>query len=631
MNSMLVKSTLLNFLVFINLLALHAQNPEQMEARLRSQHGFEKLETLTWLANYYEPNELKKAQKYGKEADQIADNLIESDVPNNRAQERIVVEAKLAYARVQYQRESYVSAKRIFNEARSYALQQQYDRGAREAELYLLKLDSLALAGEFKENILKRTFNDIELGSAIANSKKSLATSTELKKARYYEKRGDTLTANRHYQKAANLLRDQGEFEEADKIESKIKTFDQLKHIDSIRAEIVMNPDGATKIIAKKLREDTTGYLVRPALDSNIVKQKQDELAQLQTMAKSLERDQNYEDALAYYKRLTALQRKWEKDSLEQLAIHNLAEREMERLRQQNEIADLNITAIQQEKEAEVRLKNILSAIAVLIGVATFVIFFLYITKRRKHRSLTTAYQDLDQAKGQLEEAERHISKLLEQQVSPEIAETLIADKPQRRKQFVAIMFLDIRGFTPMAEKMDPEELIEYQNNVFGFMIEIIRQRDGNINQFMGDGFMATFGAPVSHGNDARNAFLAAKDILKEIKVLNEERSIPHTTLGIGIHAGDVVTGNVGTESRRQFSVTGNTVIVAARIEQLNKKYHSQLIITEEVNNLLQIGDLAEDPESMEVKVKGRKEPVKILVMEKVATPENTIIKDPSP
>jgi adenylate cyclase len=242
----------------------------------------------------------------------------------------------------------------------------------------------------------------------------------------------------------------------------------------------------------------------------------------------------------------------------------------------------------------------------------------MYLAKIKKHRLLTTAYTDLDTAKGKLEKAEHNISNLLKQQVSPEIALALIQDKPQREEQFVAVMFLDIRGFTPMAEKLNPEQLIQYQNNVFGFMIEIIQRWHGNINQFMGDGFMATFGAPVSHGNDARNAFLAGKEILEELRNKIQKKMIPGTVVGIGIHAGLVVTGNVGTESRKQYSVTGNTVIIAARVEQLNKTYGSQMIITEEVAIHLGNEDLEIIQERHEVKVKGRKMAVNILIVSEV-------------
>ena len=133
----------------------------------------------------------------------------------------------------------------------------------------------------------------------------------------------------------------------------------------------------------------------------------------------------------------------------------------------------------------------------------------------------------------------------------------------------------------------------------------------------MGDGFMATFGAPVSHGNDPRNAYLAGVEIIQEIKARNAANIIPQTMLGIGIHAGFVVTGNVGTESRKQYSVTGNTVIIAARVEQLNKVYGSQMIITEEVYKYLTEKDLDITPERHEVKVKGREKPVNILLVDK--------------
>ena len=90
-------------------------------------------------------------------------------------------------------------------------------------------------------------------------------------------------------------------------------------------------------------------------------------------------------------------------------------------------------------------------------------------------------------------------------------------DKPGE-ELFVCIMFVDIRDFTPMAESLSPEELIKYQNNVFGFMIDVVQKNHGNINQLLGDGFMATFGAPVSKGNDCQNAFQASLEILKGTK-----------------------------------------------------------------------------------------------------------------
>jgi len=173
-------------------------------------------------------------------------------------------------------------------------------------------------------------------------------------------------------------------------------------------------------------------------------------------------------------------------------------------------------------------------------------------------------------------------------------------------------MFLDIRDFTPRAEKLSPEELIAFQNKVFGFMMDIIQKYHGNVNQLLGDGFMATFGAPVSHGNDCQNAFLAAKKIIQELDEHNNSGAIETTNIGIGLHAGYVVTGNVGNDARKQYSVTGNTVIIASRVEQLNKKLNSRLIITEEVYKELD-KSLNIKTDFIEETVKGRMKKVRIL------------------
>jgi len=199
------------------------------------------------------------------------------------------------------------------------------------------------------------------------------------------------------------------------------------------------------------------------------------------------------------------------------------------------------------------------------------------------------------------------------QQISSTIVDVLLENDNEIKSQrnFVCIMFLDIRGFTPFAEKKEPEEIIKYQNNVFGFMIEIINKHNGIINQFLGDGYMATFGAPLSVGNDSQNAVNAALEIIEELKTKNENSEFPQTKIGIGLHSGFVVAGNVGTDIRKQYSISGNTVILASRIEQLNKKYNSQLLISKEVLDKVTIHD-TEIKNHGEIKLKGREEPLEI-------------------
>lgn len=586
-----------------------------LEAKLSGTTGLERLDVLQQLAYEYQQIGDRKARRYGKQANTLADNLIRSNSDFEANEQRLIVTSKLVYADILYDRKSYLEAREIFREALAAAENWSDTEGVGAANAGLADIDSVSLAGGFKENFFNRTLSNIDIGSAISNSASNVSTSSELKLGQIYEKRGDTVTAILHYEKAAELLRKRGDITEAEEVELKIETFREMHRLDSIRSEYFANRDSTTELFAARIREDTTGIIVRPPMNTPLDLENKDQLSSLREMAQRSEAERDYEASLNYYKAYLALQEKYQSDSATRATALSLAESRMEVLRQQNEIADLSIQAIQKEKEAEEDLKNLLMVVAGIVTVGILFVIGMYISRLKKHRQLTVAYADLDKANVQLEEAEEHISTLLKQQVSPEIASALIDKKPQRKRQFVAVMFLDIRGFTPKAEKMDPEELIEYQNSVFGFMIEIIRSRGGNVNQFMGDGFMSTFGAPVSHGNDPRNAFLAAQEILQGMAELNKTGKIPETKVGIGIHAGYVVTGNVGTESRKQYSVTGNTVIIAARVEQLNKDHQSQLIITQEVRDALEPDDVDKSLPTLEVNVKGRKKPVVITVI----------------
>ncbi len=178
---------------------------------------------------------------------------------------------------------------------------------------------------------------------------------------------------------------------------------------------------------------------------------------------------------------------------------------------------------------------------------------------------------------------------LFGQQISPQIAENILNNRDElsgARKE-VCIMFLDIRQFTPFVEQHQPEEVVTYLNKLFSFMIDIVQSHHGVINQFLGDGFMATFGAPVSIGNSSQHATDAAREIVERIKVEYEKGRIPKTQIGIGLHYDEAVTGNIGSSARKQYSITGKVVIMASRIEQLNKKYGTNLLISREVYDQL--------------------------------------------
>lgn len=199
------------------------------------------------------------------------------------------------------------------------------------------------------------------------------------------------------------------------------------------------------------------------------------------------------------------------------------------------------------------------------------------------------------------------VISLFGQQISKKVAENLITNHKEltgvRKK--VSIMFLDLRDFSPFVEKHQPEQVVKYLNTLFSFMIEIIEKKGGIINQFLGDGFMATFGAPVTDESSSQNAVSAAIEIIERLRIENESNRIPFTKIGIGIHYDEAVTGNIGSSIRKQFSITGKVVIVASRIEQLNKTYDTNLLISKEVYHQLVNNDKKIFEELGSAKIKG--------------------------
>jgi len=178
--------------------------------------------------------------------------------------------------------------------------------------------------------------------------------------------------------------------------------------------------------------------------------------------------------------------------------------------------------------------------------------------------------------------AKDEIELLFDQQVSREVSKTLIEGKATKRLE-ATVMFLDIRNFTAFADIHTPDEVIDYQNQFISPVIDIINQHQGVVFQILGDGLMACFGSPVENSLHADMAFQSSLEILKKVKELSDNSMIPTTRIGIGLHSGQVITGNIGNEQRKQFSISGSPVIVASRLEQLNKKFDTELLISQEV------------------------------------------------
>jgi adenylate cyclase len=189
------------------------------------------------------------------------------------------------------------------------------------------------------------------------------------------------------------------------------------------------------------------------------------------------------------------------------------------------------------------------------------------------------------------------IERIFDQQVSKEVADLLLKDGFSSRRDFVSILFLDIRNYSTFAETKSPEDVINFQNTFFSPILRIINQFNGITNQIMGDGLMATFGAPAPNKEHAQQAYEAALSILESVNKLVDKKVIPFTRIGIGIHSGEVVMGNIGNELRKQFSISGTTVVLAARIEQANKEYNTELLISKTTRQ--QIDNKGKDIESI--------------------------------
>jgi adenylate cyclase len=191
------------------------------------------------------------------------------------------------------------------------------------------------------------------------------------------------------------------------------------------------------------------------------------------------------------------------------------------------------------------------------------------------------------------QEKKNEMETLFGQQVSREVSKALIENKGATKRQEATVMFLDIRNFTAFADAHTAEEVVNYQNEFLGPVIDIINQHQGVVFQILGDGLMACFGSPGENVLHADMAFQASIKILKQVEQASAENVIPPTTVGIGLHSGLMVTGNIGNENRKQFSISGTPVIVASRIEQLNKKYGTQLLISGQVHDQIAKGKMA--------------------------------------
>lgn len=196
--------------------------------------------------------------------------------------------------------------------------------------------------------------------------------------------------------------------------------------------------------------------------------------------------------------------------------------------------------------------------------------------------------------------------------VSEIVSEPEVISKGKRQK--VTVLFSDIRGFTQFSEPMDPEELSFFLTEFRRRMVRAIFKYKGSLDKFVGDAVMATFGTPSpseTEGEDSKNAVLAAKSMLDELKQWNKERVAEGLTdikIGIGIHTGEVFCGSIGSEERMEYTVIGDTVNTASRIESACKDLGVTFLISEAV--WLEIGSPGGWDKKESVALSGREQKI---------------------
>jgi adenylate cyclase len=220
---------------------------------------------------------------------------------------------------------------------------------------------------------------------------------------------------------------------------------------------------------------------------------------------------------------------------------------------------------------------------------------------------ITYSYRKSIYQAAQLEVASTELGRYF----SPAVRETIVTQQVSfgGARVKAAVLFSDIRGFTTMSEKMSAEETVSFLRDYHERMVEVIYRNGGTVDKFIGDGIMVTFGTPQPAEDDAARAVKCALEMQAALAAMNQQSGMP-VSIGIGIDFGDVIAGNIGSASRLEYTVIGDTVNTASRIESATKDFGKSLLFSETVRDRLPPGITA--VEVAEVQLRGKTKGTKL-------------------
>jgi class 3 adenylate cyclase len=237
--------------------------------------------------------------------------------------------------------------------------------------------------------------------------------------------------------------------------------------------------------------------------------------------------------------------------------------------------------------------------------------------RRKAEEAVRRSEAQLRVLNAQLEKAKDLLKQSFKRYVSAHIVDEILeSSQPVNlmgEKRTVSILLSDIRGFTSLSEQLEAEDLVSYLNSYFSEMIEIILEHEGMLDKFMGDAILALFGAPLGHDDDSLRAVKAALAMQEKLNGLNEfwiKNGKPGIRIGIGISTGEVVVGNIGSEKRLEYTVIGQDVNYAQRIEELTKELATDILISETTYKKVKDHVVAE--RFGPLTIRGKKDPITV-------------------